>query len=1118
MQHVSRRSALRSVTGVALAPTLGSLLVPGLAPTSSAAEPWAATWIWAAASSANQWVAFRRSFALGSAPSGAVTRIAADSKYWLWVNGELVVFEGQLKRGPNRTDTYHDEVDLAPHLSAGENTVALLVWYFGKQGFSHHSSGQGGLLFQSAITTGSTTTRLVSDRGWKHTVHPGYSDDTSGTQANFRLPESNVHYDARRATAMAGWQSPGYDDTAWSAPTEWGAAGAAPWNALVRRPIPQFRYSGLKPYTNAASLPATGQGSTAVSAMLPTNLQVTPYLKVDAPAGAVIGIQTDHYDDGLALVGADSGYNVRSTYVCTGGVQEFESLGWMSGTAVRYTIPSGVTVLDLKYRESGYDTDFAGSFSSSDTFLDALWGKAARTMYLNMRDNHMDCPTRERAQWWGDVVNQLKEGFYTFDTRSHALGAKAIAQLTAWQKPDGALYSPMPSVIWTSELPTQMLASVWGFGTYHLHTGNADAVTGAYPAVKRYLNLWTLDGDGLVDHRAGDWDWEDWGSDIDARVLDNCWYYLALGTAIDLAKLSGNDGDVAGWKARRDSVKAGFDRVLWNTARNEYRSPGYGGDTDDRANALAVVAGLAPAARHQAVTEVLRTHLNASPYMEFYVLEALYLMGAPVVAEERMRNRYAAQVADPACHTLWELWTKADGTDNHAWNGGPLYALSAYAAGIRPTSPGWTTYDVLPQTGTLTKIETVTPTVRGDIRFAVQRTGDRVTLSLTSPRGTTARVGVPTYGGTRPVIKANGTTVLPGTSSTRGVSGLDYAGKDASYVYFTLRPGTWTLTATGTGRLDDLAGGRAVSSNNSLENGDWGRSRLTDGVLTSVTGAKGYSSNDLPSADVGANPVWVEVDLGKDTYVDAVRLFPRTDTAAVGGGTAGFPVDFAVQVRPDGSTDYRTVRTVTGQADPEGSVQTYGFWTTTARYVRLMATKLGAPAADEPATYRLQLAELTVPTAATTVTGNCTLENGDWGKTGVLDGTTTSVAGAKGFTSIDFPSADVSEAPVWIEIDLGADRAIGSVTLYPRTDTGAAGGGTAGFPVDFALQTRADGATTYTTVRTVTGQPDPNGAAQSFTLTSATGRFLRLTATRLGAPAADETGKHRLQLAEIRIR
>ncbi|MFJ9296409.1 discoidin domain-containing protein [Streptomyces asoensis] len=1119
MSSVSRRSVLRSAIAVALAPTLGSALLPGLAPVAAAAVSWTAKWIWAPSSSANQWVAFRRSFTLGSAPSKAVTQIAADSKYWLWVNGTMVVFEGGLKRGPNRTDTYYDEIDLAPYLKSGGNTVALLVWYFGKQGFSHNSSGKGGLLFQSDIQAGPTT-RLVSDASWKHTVHPGYANNTGGTQVNFRLPESNVYYDARNSTAMTGWESPGYDDSGWSAPTDLGAAGAAPWNGLVQRPIPQFRHSGLKAYVNAASLPSTGQGATAVSAVLPSNIQVTPYLKVDAPAGAVIGVQTDHYDDGAGLTGIEPGtqYNVRATYVCKGGVQEFEALAWMSGTAVRYTIPAGVGILDLKYRESGYDTDFAGSFTSSDAFLDTLWGKAARTMYVNMRDNYMDCPTRERSQWWGDVVNQLKEGFYTFDTRSHALGAKAISQLASWQKPGGALYSPVPSTIWTAELPVQMLASVWSFGTYHLYTGNTDAVTGAYPAVTAYLDLWSLDADGLVGHRAGDWDWEDWGSNIDARLLDNCWYHLALGTAITLAGLSGNSGDVPAWQAKRDSIRSNFDRVLWSSSGNAYRSPGYDGDTDDRGNALAVVAGLAPATRERAITEVLRTHLNASPYMEFYVLEALYLMGAATVAEERMRNRFAAQVADRACHTLWEVWEKAAGTDNHAWNGGPLYALSAYAAGIRPTEPGWATYDVVPQTGTLTKIDTVVPTVKGDVRFGITRGGDQVTLTLTSPIGTTARVGVPTYRGASPVIKAGGTTVYSGGSSTGGVSGLTYAGKDSSYVYFTLQPGGWTFSVTGAGRLDDLALGRPVSSNNSLENGDWGRSRLTDGRLTGVGGAKGYTSNEFSSPDVGANPVWVEIDLGADTDLDAVRLFPRTDTPATGGGTAGFPVDFTIQTRPDGSSAYTTARTVTAEPDPGGLVQTYGFRTTTARHVRLQVTRLGAPATDESTKYRLQLAELTVPTAATTVTAGCTLENGDWGKTRVLDGVTTGVPGAKGFTSIDFSSADVSATPVWIEIDLGADRPIGSVTLHPRTDTEGAGGGTAGFPVDFTIQTRPDGSSACTTARTVTAEPDPGGAARTYTLASATGRYLRLKATKLGRPASDETSKYRLQLAEIRIK
>lgn len=105
---------------------------------------------WIAPSDANHpntWMTFRKDIILPKRPEKAVAQIAVDSKYWLWINGQLAVFEGGVKRGPTPKDTYYDEVDLAPFLQKGKNQIAILVWYFGKEGFSHKSSGQAGLLF-----------------------------------------------------------------------------------------------------------------------------------------------------------------------------------------------------------------------------------------------------------------------------------------------------------------------------------------------------------------------------------------------------------------------------------------------------------------------------------------------------------------------------------------------------------------------------------------------------------------------------------------------------------------------------------------------------------------------------------------------------------------------------------------------------------------------------------------------------------------------------------------------------------------------------------------------------------------------------------------------------------
>ena len=100
----------------------------------------------AAPAESGQWICFRKTIRLRNKPTKNELRIATDSKYWLWVNGKLEVFEGQLKRGPNRQDTYIDVLSLK-NLKRGENNIAVLVWYFGKSGFSHETTKCPGLYF-----------------------------------------------------------------------------------------------------------------------------------------------------------------------------------------------------------------------------------------------------------------------------------------------------------------------------------------------------------------------------------------------------------------------------------------------------------------------------------------------------------------------------------------------------------------------------------------------------------------------------------------------------------------------------------------------------------------------------------------------------------------------------------------------------------------------------------------------------------------------------------------------------------------------------------------------------------------------------------------------------------
>jgi hypothetical protein len=202
-----------------------------------------------------------------------------------------------------------------------------------------------------------------------------------------------------------------------------------------------------------------------------------------------------------------------------------------------------------------------------------------------------------------------------------------------------------------------------------------------------------------------------------------------------MARLTGDTADLGEWQKRRARIAENFNRVLWNGTA--YRSPGYTGDTDDRANGLAVVAGLATPAQHPALIEVLTKHRNASPYMEKYVLEALFQLHQPALAMTRMKERYREQLDSPLT-TLWEGWGIGEkgfggGSYNHAWSGGPLTLLSQYAAGVAPTAPGYAAYAVLPQMGSLDRIAAVVTTVRGEITVALAQSDDRFTAEITSP-------------------------------------------------------------------------------------------------------------------------------------------------------------------------------------------------------------------------------------------------------------------------------------------------------------------------------------------------------------------------------------------------
>lgn len=697
-----------------------------------AEEHWVAERITARESQneSNSWIDYIKTFELNEIPNKSIANIACDSKYWMWINGVLVVFEGQLKRGPSPDDTYFDEVDIGPYLKVGNNKIAILVWYFGKDGFSHKSSGKAGLVFQC------TSVGVKSDDSWFSRLDTGF-ENTSRPYPNFRLSESNVRFDSRRGNF--DWIKSDANTIGFSKAKTVGNAESSPWNNLIKRPIPLWKDYGLKDYENIMNLPMTSKGDTIIC-KLPYNAQVTPFFKIEAESNNEIEIQTDHYHGGGSP-------NVRAEYITSAGIQEYESLGWMNGHYVRYFFPKGIKILELKYRETGFDTDFSGSFECNDPFFNQLWNKALRTLYVTMRDTYMDCPDRERAQWWGDLVNESGEAFYALSPSSSLLTKKGMLELINWQREDGTLFSPIPGN-YDRELPGQMLASIgyYGFWNYYQNTGDIETIEKVYEGVKRYLLLWKIDNTGILVHREGDWYWGDWGTNIDKQGLFNAWYYLALKGYRNMSELLGNTEKVKNVEKQMVSFKEAFNRQLWNG--KEYRSSGYIDETDDRTQALAVVAGLADAEKYDSIFKILQSRQYASPYMEKYVIEALFLMGYEEFGLKRLKERFSKMVNDQYKTTLYEGWGVGKngfggGTANHAWSGGGLTILSQYVCGVYPAEPAWLTINIKPQMGNLTSASTENQTIAGKYSVKVKKDQGEFNIQTQIPEKSKGVIFIP---------------------------------------------------------------------------------------------------------------------------------------------------------------------------------------------------------------------------------------------------------------------------------------------------------------------------------------------------------------------------------------
>lgn len=419
----------------------------------------AARWIWYPENRylPNTFIYFRKSVEITGEVLSARGKIAADSRYQLFVNGRRV------QRGPAPFDPRHQEwdpINLDGCLNTGENVIGILVCYFG---FSEgtYIANTPGMQMELNIACASGSQRIVSDANWRTRRGVAWKGTTYKRSYLRALQES---FDAR--FDPVGWNAPNYDDSDWLNAKEWQLDPNKPMIArkgndlvcydipddssftMTERDIPFLRetreqaaalvaagcivwkrppeeyfdhhlddaFTEVKSdafFSNSpgsASFPyrMTVQSGCSIVAVYALAEEMTgfPYVTIKAPEGTIVELifSESRFPDTLMLPAPIFGPWNR--LITRAGVTTFETFDYEAFKYLAVLVrgePGEAEIIDAGIIRRTYPFANQPDFKCSDDLLNRLHAAAVNTALNVSLETIVDNVARERQQYSGDV-------------------------------------------------------------------------------------------------------------------------------------------------------------------------------------------------------------------------------------------------------------------------------------------------------------------------------------------------------------------------------------------------------------------------------------------------------------------------------------------------------------------------------------------------------------------------------------------------------------------------------------------------------------------------------------------------------------------------------------------
>ncbi|KQV05011.1 family 78 glycoside hydrolase catalytic domain [Leifsonia sp. Root112D2] len=694
----------------------------------------------------------RKDFGVDKPVRSARLYSTALGVYRAEINGKRV---GNQELAPGWTDysqlVQYQVYDVTDLLRQGDNTIGAELgegWYAGNLAWigPHRYGTDPAFLGRLEIThDDGTTTVVASDASWKTTPGPIIESD-------LLMGET---YDFRRA--IDGWSEPGKAD-GWSAAHVYTPVVGE----LHAQTDPPVRITEERP-TETVTTPADGvtiydMGQNMVG-WVRVRLTGKPGDVVTIRHGEVLNPDGTLYTANLrtakatetVTLGKDGTVEYSPSFV-------FHGFRYVEITGLK-TAPAAKDVTGIVV---GTDNQPISTFDTSDPMLNQLQSNIEWSVRGNFLSVPTDTPARdERLGYTGDlnaIVNTA-----TFNVDAYAFLTKWLRDLRLRQAPNGALPGVAPGT--EPGVGESGVSAGWGDAgvtvPYALwkQYGDASVIEDNWKMMVGLVGYWTsVAPNGIVPDGHGIGDWLNVDDPTSNSLIATAFYAYDARLLSEMARATGRDQEADTYSALFDSIRAAY-------VKRFIAADGKIDNGSEAAYSMSIGMGLVPQDRLSAVgdrfVEAIKAkgwHLSTGFLGTPHLLPALSAVGRDDVAYRLLLQKgYPSWLYEVAmgATTTWERWDaiRPDGSfQDPGMNSFNHYAYGAVGewmysaiAGIKATSPGYSTFDIAPRPGGgLTHASITHDSPYGTILSSWKQVTDhRLTLDVKVPANTTALIHVP---------------------------------------------------------------------------------------------------------------------------------------------------------------------------------------------------------------------------------------------------------------------------------------------------------------------------------------------------------------------------------------